>query len=365
MTHTTHSEPRPLVLPRLQRNEVQARNLLAQRARACAFELQGQPWCVTLEPWSPAAALSAAQPADWLILLDWAGAPFELRLPANACQRLMAASFDGLELPELPAAFAAAALESALQQVMALPAVVRRGAVQLVALQTQVTAGEPAVAAGRTLSHHFGLLLGPQGGDAAHSVYGSLSTDALGLMLMAGLVNALPAHTQEPDDALALRLRVEIGHTDLPLRELETLVVGDSVLLQDCWIDQEAGLWLGWDAVGFRAVWQQDQLCITHLLNTRGLVMPTDLDSAPVGDALHALQDVPVRLSFDLGERMLCLGELKALQVGQVLDLRRPLSQAVHVRVNGALIGTGELVDIDGQMGVTLLSLNGARAEGS
>ena len=64
-----------------------------------------------------------------------------------------------------------------------------------------------------------------------------------------------------------------------------------------------------------------------------------------------------MRMTFDLGERLLSLGELRTLQVGQSFDLNRPLSGAVYVRVNGALIGMGDLVEIDGQVGVTLTAL--------
>ena len=60
---------------------------------------------------------------------------------------------------------------------------------------------------------------------------------------------------------------------------------------------------------------------------------------------------------FDVGELSLTLGELQTLQVGQPLTLSRPLSSAVSLRVNGALIGTGELVEIEGELGVTITSL--------
>jgi flagellar motor switch protein FliM len=60
---------------------------------------------------------------------------------------------------------------------------------------------------------------------------------------------------------------------------------------------------------------------------------------------------------FDLGEIAMTLGEIQTLQVGQPLTLARPLSSAVHIRVNGALIGTGDLVEIEGELGVTVASL--------
>ena len=70
-----------------------------------------------------------------------------------------------------------------------------------------------------------------------------------------------------------------------------------------------------------------------------------------------SLADLPVRLSFDLGELSLTLAQLQALQPGQALALGRPLDGAVRVRANGVLIGEGELVQIDGQLGVSLSRL--------
>ena len=64
-------------------------------------------------------------------------------------------------------------------------------------------------------------------------------------------------------------------------------------------------------------------------------------------------------------ERQAELGQ--RVQVGQVLDLGRPLSQAVNIRANGALIGTGELMEIGGRIAVGITSLGPAQnqAQGS
>ena len=46
-----------------------------------------------------------------------------------------------------------------------------------------------------------------------------------------------------------------------------------------------------------------------------------------------------------------------ALGPGHVFDLGRELRRAVIIRANGKVIGEGELVDVDGQIGVAVLSL--------
>ena len=346
MSYENFMTTTPLLLARLTRNEVQARNLLAQRARDCEILLGEQTWRLTLEPWAAGAPLSKAQADDWRVQLQWAGAPFEVRLPASACQTWMAAAYPTLDLPGLPDAFAATALESALVALMSAPKTLLRGAARIEALQRQPGSG-------RTLSHNFGLCL-RQGAEA---IYGSISTDALGLMLMAGLVSDLPEVSNAVDeDTLPMLLRVEIGTAVLSADEIFELTLGDTVMIEHCWLGQDGGVWLGWDRIGVRATLNDTQLVVTHTLNSRGLLMPTDDFSS--SDQTVSVNSVPVRLAFDIGERMLSLGELKALQVGQSFDLTRPLSSAVRLRVNGALIGMGELVEIDGNVGVTITSLS-------
>jgi type III secretion protein Q len=66
---------------------------------------------------------------------------------------------------------------------------------------------------------------------------------------------------------------------------------------------------------------------------------------------------VPLRVSFDLGELTLSLAQLRAMQPGQVLELGHPLAGAVRIRANGALVGDGELVEVDGQLGVAVRTL--------
>lgn len=73
------------------------------------------------------------------------------------------------------------------------------------------------------------------------------------------------------------------------------------------------------------------------------------------------IDSIPVLLVFDLGERSMTLGDLKAVQVGQVLELDRPLGTFVNLRANGRLIGTGELVEIDGRLGVSIATLAATR----
>jgi type III secretion system YscQ/HrcQ family protein len=66
---------------------------------------------------------------------------------------------------------------------------------------------------------------------------------------------------------------------------------------------------------------------------------------------------LPVKLTFDLGTHALALGQLQDLAPGQVFDLDLRPESAVTLRVNGVRVGRGELVDVDGRVGVAITQL--------
>ena len=67
-------------------------------------------------------------------------------------------------------------------------------------------------------------------------------------------------------------------------------------------------------------------------------------------------EDLPVRLVFVAGEMEIPLRELHAAAPGYVFDLHQPVDRHVEIRANGRTVGTGELVDIDGRVGVRVLT---------
>ena len=67
--------------------------------------------------------------------------------------------------------------------------------------------------------------------------------------------------------------------------------------------------------------------------------------------------DAYLELSVQLGTTRLSLRQLADLAVGQVISLGRPLAGPFEVRAAGRVVGQGELIDIDGELGVRIVSL--------
>ena len=74
-------------------------------------------------------------------------------------------------------------------------------------------------------------------------------------------------------------------------------------------------------------------------------------------DAFEFAPDVPIQVVAVLAKKTLSLKELFELRLGSVVDLGRPPSEYVDLVANGKMIGRGELVEIDGKLGVRIINL--------
>ncbi len=160
-----------------------------------------------------------------------------------------------------------------------------------------------------------------------------------------------------------LEVPVCAGHTTLPVETLRALAVGDLVVVERPCFDLDG---CGKVPIGRRTancwlrIGNQVELEFTewHATTTD----PTMHTTASSTDSLahdgdDALDGVPVVLAFELGQLELPLAELEALAPGAVLTLAGPLPPELIIRAGGRRIGTGELVELDGRLGVEIRRL--------
>lgn len=359
MTASPHPSVSPHPLPRLSGNEARARSLIARH---------GADLTVTLRP----QAGADAEPATWRLGftlgvpdavrqsatlaadVEWAGARLRLGLPPSALDAWLAARLPGIDPGAMPAPLAAAAIETLLAEAAAALNEASPGGPARVMGMGGAPAGLPQswTIAARN----------PANGD---TVYATLDTDGLGLMLLASLIGrAEPSGNGADLDAVPVRVAARLGWTDLTAAELRGLQARDTIFLDHYLVSPEGELWLAAGGQGLRVRQEQSSYLVTQgwtSLMTETPQLPADAE--PGANAAFDPDAIPVRLTFELGERQLTLGELRQLQPGETFDLERPLADGpVIVRANGALLGTGELVEIDGRIGVTLRSLGKAGA---
>jgi len=73
--------------------------------------------------------------------------------------------------------------------------------------------------------------------------------------------------------------------------------------------------------------------------------------------AMTLPDDAHVEFTVGLGTTQLSLRQVFELSVGQVVSLGRPLAGPYEIRAAGKRVGYGELVSIDGELGVRIVSL--------
>lgn len=91
-------------------------------------------------------------------------------------------------------------------------------------------------------------------------------------------------------------------------------------------------------------------------------VLP-DLDEDAAAPALLArprlesVLDVPVKVSAVLGKKRMRVADLMELGAGAIIELDRRVGEPIDLYINDTLIARGELVMIDGVLGVTMTEI--------
>lgn len=169
-------------------------------------------------------------------------------------------------------------------------------------------------------------------------------------------------------------LIAELGEIRLTLQEIASLEPSDIVLLQNVSVHYSAGqltgevkMRLGIQGAG---CFSGDIICekssVKVILNrfaanprTQSQQEGVSMSSEEEGIAQSAefVQSVPVTIVVELGRRSMTISDVTRLRLGQIIDLQRIPSEPVDLTVDGKLIGKGELVDVDGDLGVRILKL--------
>ena len=166
--------------------------------------------------------------------------------------------------------------------------------------------------------------------------------------------------------ALPLTLVAEVGSTTLSRAELSTLRVDDTLVLDHCSLALDAAR-ARFDGhvvvhvagsgshlvcrVRDRSVEVETVTSVKEPSMSSGRVSPAPEARATVPDIAA---DAPLELSVELARFSLTLGELQRTRPGDVLVTGRAIGENVTLRVAGRAIAEGDLVDVDGEVGLRL-----------
>ncbi|MEW5739331.1 MAG: type III secretion system cytoplasmic ring protein SctQ [Myxococcota bacterium] len=84
-----------------------------------------------------------------------------------------------------------------------------------------------------------------------------------------------------------------------------------------------------------------------------------DVDEGQGGEGAEMLNDIPLQIAVEIGRVPVTADEVVSLKVGHVFDLNRVAGEPLDLSVNGRIVARGELVEVDGNLGVRILTLAG------
>jgi type III secretion protein Q len=296
----------------------------AGAAAAVLQELLGAPVSITGAP-LPGVASEAAGMTAVSVALEaaFASATLEVdsRLVARALEQL------GGEATRTPAARDATAREAALLHLCTLAAIdaLQGGPVEALVPRLELRAGAPPSRDALVVA--LELAVGEERGRGR-------------LRVPAAALRALSRGAEPTEAAAALRIELALrtGTATLARAELDLLAPGDVLLLDD----------------GVR----RDELALPGGLTLRGRLE---------GSAFHVQEiamtetqaSYPLTLTVEVARVTVTFGELARLEPGAVLALDARRDGAVVLRAGERALARGELVDLDGALGVRLIELEG------
>jgi type III secretion protein Q len=340
-----------LVLPRLSR--VEAAEARVRSACRAPLTFEGQsfrngPLRLSIDH----GGLTEFGPDETRLALAWGSDRFQIRCPISLPRQVIAEFDPALTTEAMPSDLAALLLEAAM-----LPIITRCEHIT----GRNISVQAPDHAEFQTTDEGLRLVL-----EYSEQVWPLLLT-VVGRRKgapdpLATLLRFWPVSSRSLT-RFGLPAVLRIGTTTLSVAALASLQSGDVVLLQTG--DGKRGLLViteMWTATAERqdAEWR--------LLEAPGAAfeagtMEWTLRSIEAGEGEQTAAPItnpdqlPVQLTFEVGRSEITLGELRALGAGSVLELGRSVAEPIRISAQGRPVGQGELVDVEGAVGVRVTRL--------
>ncbi|HMK29059.1 MAG TPA: FliM/FliN family flagellar motor switch protein [Terriglobales bacterium] len=149
---------------------------------------------------------------------------------------------------------------------------------------------------------------------------------------------------------LVWKLPISAGYVDLSADEMAQVGLGDVLLMQRSGSVLLPGCGGEWMFVPEDS--NSGQFRIDKYLERSAFVESGELSVSTSRPNLEAL---PLRLHVVVGEKEFTLAEIQALSPGAILEFETTKSDPVRLIVNGKVLGDGEMVEVDGKLGVKIV----------
>lgn len=158
-------------------------------------------------------------------------------------------------------------------------------------------------------------------------------------------------------DNLSLGVIVEAGEVRLALRDLFAVAPRDILLLDTFHPATNSMVLRVAGGPCLRARYTGTRLTIEETLMTMELEDRTVVTEATGTPRTHDLKSIEVPVRLEIETLTMTVAQLGSLSPGYIMETTRPLSAPVTLSVNGKAIGTGEILDVGGRIGVRILTI--------
>jgi len=148
-----------------------------------------------------------------------------------------------------------------------------------------------------------------------------------------------------------IRAYFEIGSTSLVVSDLKNIELSDIIFLHDSTYFNDNMLSLRWQSGKYSPVFHVS----ANTVEFKSGELPVNNDEQDV--AIADIDDMPVLLSFDLGDELLTFKQVEQIKPGHILNLKKPFTNLVTIRSHNQAIGQGEVIDIEGKVGIRITRL--------
>ncbi len=182
-----------------------------------------------------------------------------------------------------------------------------------------------------------------------------------------------PARARAPSDLrtavgrIPLTLTAEAAWGSIAAADLAALREGDAVLLDESRLRLEDGAPAGSVRARIAGATRLELRCALTATEIRieeitagvapGVEEGSKMETQTKTDGTDRAGDAPIEVAIEIARFTLPLSEVASLAAGEVLATGRAIGERVTLRANGEAIATGELVEIEGEVGMRILSV--------
>ncbi len=317
------------------------RNEVFGRRRQLHFELLGKGYLL-----EPLAQMEGFQ-EDFTLKLEWMGIPFVAEVQHFPPLEYFGKTFEGLSLETLTSDLNVVVLNYVLGQLLD----ELESRYHQAALLNAFSFG----GADQPASRPFYLQVSGTGLQRPVSL--CLHVDEELVPKFMGPLSEMPLTAAQNFGQISFDFVIEYGRIQLPAQSVQTLALGDVLLLPaDAYPRSDTLSLILPDGMRILAKFAQGVATVSHVMSdSKNTPTPAGAEKKPSTPEL-SLDELPVTLSFDVGNKTLPLKELKSLKPGYTFTLEHSVEAPVFIRANGRLVGQGELVQIEEHVGVRVLS---------